>query len=115
MSLQDRRRDRLKRECAPYLGPGEVFEAGFACCTGQLANKVVVATSSRLLLLNATQWVVIKVTGLEAELSRDVRFGPPKGALFPVPATGPNEVVGRAWFFGVREVDAALEAHGRVE
>jgi hypothetical protein len=95
------------RETTPYLDPGERFKAGFA--VGRTASAVVVATDRRLLVFASTMNVVIKVKGLITELPVTTRFGTPRGALYQVPQVPPG-VVGRAWFFGVREVDAALAA-----
>lgn len=105
MSLQDRRRERLRRESAPYLQDGETFKGAFAA-GGRYADAVVVATDRRILVLDASQLVLIKVKGIRKELPKGTTFGPPKGAMFAVPEVGPREYVGRAWFFGVREVDA---------
>ena len=102
----------MRSQAAAYLEPGETIEAAFGALVTKFIDAVVVATDRRIIVFDATQWILVNIKGIRKELPRDTRFGRPHGIFYPVPMVGPSEVVIRKFFKDVIAADDALDAKG---
>jgi|SRR5271166_355339 len=101
-------RDRLRKDAARFLQPGEQIQAVFyAKQPGAQANdRAVVATDRRLLLLKLNFFG--RATGLEGEAQREIRLGPCRGMVSPINVFESPVHVSRRFFKDVDEADRAV-------
>ena len=97
----------LRDGSAEYLDPGEEIQAVFLAkrTARQSADRAVIATDRRLLLMELNMFARPK--GVLAEAERETRFGPCRGLLHPLPVFGPNLDVHRRFFKDVADADGA--------
>jgi hypothetical protein len=99
-------RDRLRKDAAQFLQPGEQIQAVFYAKrpAAQANDRAVVATDRRLLKLN----FLGRATGLEGEAQREIRLGPCRGMFSPINAFESPVHVSRRFFKDVDEADRAV-------
>jgi hypothetical protein len=100
-------RDRLRRDGARYLEPGEQIQAVFYAKrpAAQANDRAVVATDRRLLLLRLN--IFGRATGLIGQAERQIRLGPCSGMVSPVRAFDHALQVSFRFFKDVDEADRA--------
>src|SRR5262249_8529452 len=91
-------RDRLRKDAAQYLQPGEQVQAVFYAKrpTMQYNDRAVVATDRRLLLLRLN--FLGRATGLAGEVPREPKLGPCSGFMHPIDAFGISLAVSFRFF-----------------
>ena len=100
-------RDRLGKDAAQYLEPGEQVQAVFYAKrpTMQYNDRAVVATDRRLLLLRLN--FRGRARGLAGEVPRETKLGPCRGFMHPIDAFGTSLAVNFRFFKDVAEADRA--------
>jgi hypothetical protein len=100
-------RDRLRKDAAQYIKPGEQIQAVFYVKRPAMEynDGAVVATDHRLLLLNLNFFG--RATGLADEAPRKTRLGPCSGFLHPIDVFDTPLAVSRRFFRDVAETDRA--------
>lgn len=100
-------RDRLRRDAAQYLEPGEQVQAVFYAKRPitEYNDRAVVATDRRLLLLELNFFG--RAQGLVDEVPRETRLGPCSGFMHPIDLSGTRLAVNRRFFKDVAEADRA--------
>ena len=100
-------RDRLRKDAAQYLEPGEQIQAVFYAKrpSVQYNDRAVIATDRRLLLLRLNFFG--RAAGLAGEVSRETKLGPCSGFLHPIDAFGTSLAVSFRFFKDVTEADRA--------
>lgn len=100
-------RDRLRKDAAQYLEPGEQIQAVFYAKrpTMEYNDRAVVATDRRLLLLNLNFFG--RASGLAGEAPRETKLGPCSGFMHPTDAFGSRLDISRRFFKDVAETDRA--------
>lgn len=101
-------RDRLRKDAAQYLQPGEQIQAVFYAKrpSTQYNDRAVVATDRRLVLLKLN--FLGRATGLVGEAERQVQLGPCRGVVHPMSAFGDRLDVSFRFFKDVAEADRAV-------
>jgi hypothetical protein len=118
-------RDSMSASAAPYLRPDETVQAVFG---GQTASqwlfpatgfvgflfinryRIVVATSQRILILDAGRLSVKKAQGVVAELPRSTRLGPASGIWQPIKLGDETIRVHRRFFKDISTADSQAPA-----
>ena len=114
-------RDSLRASVAPYLQAGEPVQAVFAAQTASqyLAGltgvfvflslnryRIVVATPTRILVLDTGKAGLKTVRGVVMELPRSTRLGPPTGLWYKIPVGQETLRVHRRYFKDIESADA---------
>jgi hypothetical protein len=119
-------RDKLRRNAASVLQPGETIQAVFCAQTVSAyfalisywiivfanAYRVVVVTDRRILVCRSGRMTMTAVKGVERELPRGTRIGDPTGLWWPCDSLGGKLYIHRRFHKDVRAADAALDAVG---
>ena len=100
-------RDRLRKDAAQYLEPGEQVQAVFYAKRPTMGynDRAVIATDRRLLLLRLN--FLGRATGLAGEVPRETKLGPCSGFMHPIDAFGTSLAVSFRFFKDVAEADRA--------
>jgi hypothetical protein len=120
-------RDEMRESAAGFLQPDEQIQAVISAQTASpwatalfagglfdqplrsLFNRyrIVVATSQRLLVLDAGKWFPDKACGVITELPRSTRLGPASGRWHVIPVTDKKLRVHRQFFKDIEMADSA--------
>ncbi|MCU1346140.1 MAG: hypothetical protein JWL70_2406 [Acidimicrobiia bacterium] len=117
-------RDKLRKNAAPLLAPGETIQSIFpAQTTSQYfalisywiillknANRVVVVTDRRILICKSGKITATPVKGIEHELPRSTKIGPATGLWYRFEAPTGKLYVNRRYFKDIETADAAVVA-----
>jgi hypothetical protein len=116
-------RDSMRNSAAQYLRPGETVQAvigaqtasqwlaaltGFLVFLGLNRYRILVATPSRIVVLDAGPSSMKKARGVVMELPRSTRLGPGTGLWHKIPASQETLRVHRRFFKDIEAADAAL-------
>jgi hypothetical protein len=119
-------RDSMRDSVVPYLQPGEPVQAvigaqtasqwiaglaGIFVFLGLNHYRILVATPSRILVLDAGKTSMKKARGVVTELPRSTNLGPGTGLWHRIPAGTENLRVHRRFF---KDIDAADRAFANV-
>ena len=101
-------RDKLRRDAAQYLRPGEQIQAVFLARrpSMQANDRAVVATDQRLLLMKLS--FVGRATGLVGEAPRMTRLGPATGVIHVLDAFGEPLAVAFRFFSDIADADRGV-------
>jgi hypothetical protein len=121
-------RDAMRESATGFLQPGEQIQAVIgaqtaspyaAALAGPLAllgslllmafnrYRILVATSQRILVLDAGKMSMKKARGVIAELPRSTRLGPASGVWHVIPVDGKKLRVHRRFFKDIKMADEA--------
>ena len=113
-------RDKLRRNAASLLQPGETIQSVFCAQTVSPyllisayiimfanARRVVVVTDRRIMVCRSGRFTMTPVKGIEAELPRSTRIGDPSGPWWPCESLGRRLYIHRRFHRDVRAADAA--------
>jgi hypothetical protein len=115
-------RDKLSKNAAPLLQPGEVIQATFpAQTTSQYfalisywiiifknAYRVVVVTDRRILVCSSGRVTMTPVKEVLRELPRATRIGPASGLWYKTEALGERLYVNKRFHKDIAAADAAI-------
>jgi hypothetical protein len=115
-------RDKMITKAQPYLQPGEEVQAVFgsqkytqwwlllSVLILLFVNKIymVVVTDRRIVVLNCTKFSQTKVTGVDRELPRATRIGPPSGLWWKCETLGEKMYVHKRFHKDVEKADSLL-------
>jgi hypothetical protein len=115
-------RDKLRKNAASVLQPGESIQSVFCAQTVSQyfslisywiivfanAYRVVIVTDRRILVCRSGRLVQSQVKGVERELPRGTRIGDPSGLWWPCETLGGKLYIHRRFHKDVRAADAAL-------
>jgi hypothetical protein len=118
-------RDQMHDSAAQYLQPGEPIQAvigaqtasqwlaaltGIFVFLGFNRYRMIVATPSRIVVLDTGKASMKKARGVVTELPRSTRLGPGTGIWHRIPAGDETLRVHRRFFKDIEAADAALTA-----
>ncbi len=115
-------RDKLRKNAAPLLQPGETIQAVFPAQTVSAyfvlvsiwiiifanAYRVVVVTDRRILVCRSGRFRITPVRAIEREIPRGTRIGEPTGLWWPCDSLGGRLYINRRFHKDVKAADAAL-------
>jgi hypothetical protein len=119
-------RDKLRKNAAAVLQPGESIQSVFCAQTVSAylslisywiivfanAYRVVVVTDRRILVCRSGRLTMTPVKGIDRELPRATRIGDPDGLWWPCTSLGGKLYIHRRFHKDVRAADAALYGTG---
>jgi hypothetical protein len=117
-------RDKLRKNAAPLLAPGEQIQSIFPAQTtsqyfalisywiimAKNAYRVVVVTDRRILICKSGRLAMTPVKGIEHELPRGTKIGPATGLWYRFEAPTGKLYINRRYFKDVEAADTAIAA-----